>query len=235
MAVKRSAKDVCQPPGGVQPIELLPFGMTAISRCLCPAGAAGRALGCLHAACHAVGCCQPDTARPFLRLLLHQGLAPALVVLPGPGTGASAGCRCGTTRLCCFQHAVACIGSCAIQLPAGCHIVRNGRCPAVCTLWQTELLTGSAVRAAAAIWCLWLLIPHEIDPQQVLPGALAFMDAQRSGPVLPASTAEWYPWLQPSAAAGVSGVLCCRRQLPCCSCSMTSHTGGTHCSFSVHS
>lgn len=72
-------------------------------------------------------------------------------------------------------------------------------CECLVSIWCFWLL----VPHAAAIWCLWLLVPHEVDPQQVLPGALAFMDAQRSGPVLPDSTGQFYPWLKPSSSAGL--------------------------------
>jgi hypothetical protein len=60
-------------------------------------------------------------------------------------------------------------------------------------------LPGLALSAAAAIWCLWVLVPNEVDLREVLPGAVAFFDAQRSGPVLPDSIATLYPWLKPSA------------------------------------
>ena len=53
---------------------------------------------------------------------------------------------------------------------------------------------------AAAIGCLWLLIPVELDINKVLPNVVAFLDAQRSGVVLPNATMGMYPWLQPSGA-----------------------------------
>lgn len=59
---------------------------------------------------------------------------------------------------------------------------------------------AACVPAAAAIWCLWLLIPYEIDPKAVLAGSLAFFDAQRSGAPLPNSATQSYPWLQASGA-----------------------------------
>jgi hypothetical protein len=45
-------------------------------------------------------------------------------------------------------------------------------------------------------------VPLEVNPRQVLPGVVAFFDAQRSGPVLAAGTADLYPWLKPSGAGG---------------------------------
>jgi hypothetical protein len=83
--------------------------------------------------------------------------------------------------------------------------MRIKRCVLTCRNSREDLLTSALCVCilcthAAAIWCLWLLVPYEINPAQVLPGALAFFDVQRSGSPLPDTTTQWYPWLKASAA-----------------------------------
>jgi hypothetical protein len=66
------------------------------------------------------------------------------------------------------------------------------------TLEAAALLSAAA---AAAIACLWLLIPAEINPAEILPAAVNFLDAQRSGSALSAAAAAAYPWLNASGTA----------------------------------
>lgn len=52
---------------------------------------------------------------------------------------------------------------------------------------------------AAAVGCLWLLVPLDLEIQQILPSVVNFLNAQRSGGELPnATVAAAYPWLQES-------------------------------------
>jgi hypothetical protein len=58
-----------------------------------------------------------------------------------------------------------------------------------------------AAALAAAIACLWLLIPAEVSPAEILPAAVNFLDAQRSGSALSAAAAAAYPCLNASGVA----------------------------------